>query len=143
MATTNYHIDGSIEAVFSIIVDPATYPQWLVGAQEIRWVDPDWPMVGSTFRHRVGLIGPLMISDSTRVLDCEAPHTLVLDVRARPIGRGRVTFRLEQLRPRVTNVTIIEVPAGRLRYLSVVLGPMINMRNRRSLQHLAGYLTRT
>ena len=39
---------------FNVLVDPTTYPSWLVGAEEIRAVSDDWPAVGSRFNHVVG-----------------------------------------------------------------------------------------
>ena len=42
------------EAVFAVLSDPETYPEWLAGAQHIRQVDGDFPAPGSQFDHEVG-----------------------------------------------------------------------------------------
>ena len=65
MAFTSRQIDASPAAVFAVLVNPETYPKWLVGADRIRGVDPDWPAIGSKFHHVVGF-GPFKIADSTR-----------------------------------------------------------------------------
>ncbi|MCB1026769.1 MAG: SRPBCC family protein, partial [Microthrixaceae bacterium] len=60
-----------IEEVFDTISDPGTYPRWLVGCRTIRSIDDHWPSEGSRFHHRVGLIGPLTVPDSSEVLEVE------------------------------------------------------------------------
>src|SRR6188472_2881403 len=93
VSVTRYAV-APIERVFEVISDPRTYPDWLVGAREIRSVDEDWPQPGSRFHHRVGLVGPLTIPDSTSSVEVEPPTRLVLEVRARPLVKGRVEFTL-------------------------------------------------
>lgn len=132
--------------VFAALADPETYPHWLVGARDIRNVEENWPEPGSRFHHRVGLVGPLKVADSTEVLAIDAPRTLSLEVRARPFGRGRATFHLREAvadggEP-ATSLEIDEVPLGPLAVLSPVLAPLTAARNRRSLDHLADYLNR-
>ena len=39
-------------AVFAVLSDPETYPEWLAGAQRIRRVDDDFPDAGSQVRPR-------------------------------------------------------------------------------------------
>src|SRR5215204_4192576 len=118
--------------VFDALVTPETYPDWLVGCREIRAVDADWPEVGSRFHHRVGLVGPLSVDDSTEVLAIDSPHQLVLEVRFRPLGRGKVTFTLEPGGLQDTVVTFEEVPLGTLAPAKPVLDPITNHRTRPS-----------
>lgn len=129
---------------FEALIRPQTYPEWLVGAREIRAVDADWPQVGSLFHHRVGLVGPLTVADSTKVLAIDAPHRLVLEVRARPFGRGRVEFTLEDVPPPAggscTRISIDEVPIGMLASAAPALDPLIIGRNTVSLNALVAYL---
>ena len=73
MATVTRYAAAPIERVFAVVSDPTTYPDWLVGAREIRSVDDDWPQPGSLFHHRVGLVGPLTVADSPEVLEVDAP----------------------------------------------------------------------
>ena len=67
MAYNCVEIDAPPAAVFAVLVDPRTYPRWLIGAHEIRSIDADWPQPGSHFHHRVG-VGPFTIPDSSKVL---------------------------------------------------------------------------
>jgi uncharacterized protein YndB with AHSA1/START domain len=136
MAALSRTIPSPIEAVFGILVDPHTYPEWLVGAKEIRAVDPGWPAVGTQFHHRVGLFGPLTVADGTRSLAVEPPHRLVLEARFRPLGRAQVTFELEDA-GYVTRVRMEEHPIGPLGAVGALLEPLIAARNKHSLDALA------
>ena len=129
-----------IDEVFAVLVDPWTYPDWLVGAKEMRSVDATWPVPGASFHHRVGLGGPLSIADSSTCLEVVTPNRLVLEVRARPAGRGKVTFRLTSPTPATTEVAFAEEPLGAARLLTPVAAPLAVLRNHRSLQHLERYL---
>lgn len=137
-----------IERVFSTLTEPETYPDWLIGARDIRSVDAEWPRPGSRFHHRVGLIGPLKVADSTEVLEIEAPTLLALEVRARPFGRGKATFTLEPADDPSgagdphTAVELDEVPLGALSALTPLLDPLARARNSRSLHLLADFLGR-
>ncbi|MCU1396660.1 MAG: uncharacterized protein JWM34_5088 [Ilumatobacteraceae bacterium] len=51
------------EALFAILVNPTTYPDWLVGTKTIREVSRGWPRPGSDFTHAVGF-GPIAIPDT-------------------------------------------------------------------------------
>ena len=62
------------DEAWEVVSDPTTYPDWLVGAVEIVAVDDAWPEPGSSFRHRVGIAGPLTTSDTTTVELVEAPR---------------------------------------------------------------------
>lgn len=108
----------TIEQVYDALSDPETYPTWLVGCREIRSVDDDWPAEGAHFHHRVGLVGPLTVNDSTKALIAARPSHLALEVRFRPIGRGRVDFWLtDDPDPQGlvrTRIDMDEVPIGLL-----------------------------
>jgi uncharacterized protein YndB with AHSA1/START domain len=101
-------VDATPERVFAELADPWSYTGWVVGASHIRDADESWPSVGARLHHRVGP-WPLSIADSTRVLESEPPRRLVLQVRAWPLGEGRVelTIRAEGAGSRVT---MAEVP---------------------------------
>jgi len=62
VAFTGREMRASATRAFSVLVDPETYPHWLVGAAEIRDVDDAWPAASSTFEHVVGF-GPFRIAD--------------------------------------------------------------------------------
>lgn len=140
MSTVRHTFRHPLDRVFAAIADPRTYPHWLVGAKEMRSIDPTWPAPGSSFHHRVGLLGPLTIADRSSSCEIHAPELLVLEVRARPVGRARVTFRLSTVDGGGTEVVFSEEPIGPARVLAPVAGPLAVVRNRRSLEHLERYL---
>jgi uncharacterized protein YndB with AHSA1/START domain len=86
-------IEASPDAVFAVLTDPATYPDWLVGAQHIRSVDDDWPAVGSKFHHAIG-VGPAAVPGSTSVRRCSPDEELVLAAGMGPLGEAAVRFVL-------------------------------------------------
>jgi hypothetical protein len=104
--------DAATADVFAVLLDPASYPDWLIGARSVRDVDASWPEPGSRFHHRVG-IGALTISDYTEVLAVEPESMLQLRVRARPLIAGVVTFRVIGDRERCVLV-MEEEPARRV-----------------------------
>jgi uncharacterized protein YndB with AHSA1/START domain len=140
MAVNAVHVDAPVESVFDTLTDPHTYPEWLAGAKHIRAVDDEWPAVGSRFHHQVG-IGPLRIDDDTEVREIARPNRLVLEVRARPIGRGKTTFSLRQDGAGCT-LTVEEHPITTpLRVLTdPVLDAAIHMRNEGSLKRLKRFV---
>jgi uncharacterized protein YndB with AHSA1/START domain len=147
MVETELAIAAPVEDVFTVLTDPDTYPEWLVGAQRIRRVDDDWPAVGSAFHHVVG-VGPVRLTDSTSVVEVEPPGRLVLLARARPTGKAQVEFRLERRAPDVTRVLLREGPvAGPARLLwsfgaRPLLARGLRARNERSLAQLRDLVER-
>jgi uncharacterized protein YndB with AHSA1/START domain len=142
MAIVRQTIHRPIDEVFAALVDPETYPHWLVGARDIRDVDDDWPAPGTVFHHRVGLVGPLKVADLTKVIDIEDRRRLSLEVRARPLGRGQATFTLDTTGANgsETVVELDEIPIGLLAPTRPLLDPLTTARNRRSLTQLDDYL---
>ncbi|MCU1401334.1 MAG: Polyketide cyclase/dehydrase [Acidimicrobiales bacterium] len=144
MTVTEQKFEIKPAALFAILVDPTTYPKWLVGTKKIREVSPDWPAVDSWFKHAVG-VGPIAIPDRTSVRAVEAPIMLELFVRARPAIEAVVRFDI------IPNgggclLRMTETPAGLHKLISPVLQPIIRARNERSLQRLreqADQLSRT
>lgn len=136
MSYTSRVIEAPLHEVWDVIVDPETYPNWLVGAQAIRSVDDEWPAPGSRFHHRVG-IGPLTIPDSTAVEAVEPLRRLRLAVRARPLVSATATFTLVSDGTR-TVVSLEEEPKPRLigNLVRAVLDPSTHLRNHRSLCRL-------
>ena len=143
-----FSVTTSIEApaarVFDVISDPRTYPDWLLGAQKIRKVDPSWPKPGAAFHHTVGA-GPIRISDHTTVLALDAPRSLELRAHVGPMGSARVIFTLREEHG-ITEVDLEERPDGGLmRVLWSTLGRAalalgIWGRNGASLQQLTSYI---
>lgn len=107
-AVSEVGIDADIQIVFGTLVDPETYPEWLVGAQVIRSVDDHWPEVGAAFHHSIG-VRPLLIHDRTAVVEIDPPHLLILAARAGPLGLAGVRFELSE-RGNATRVQLVEQP---------------------------------
>jgi uncharacterized protein YndB with AHSA1/START domain len=140
MAFASREFELTAQTVFAVIVDPTTYPDWLVGAADMRGVDDDWPRRGSRFHHRVGF-GPVTLSDSTELLDVESDRLLRLGVRARPLISAIATFTLVGDEARCV-VSLEEEPAPRTigNLVRPILDPLTHFRNHQSLKQLDRYL---
>jgi hypothetical protein len=136
MAYVCREFDVSRTRMWGVVIDPETYPRWLLGAEAIREVDDSWPAVGSRFHHRVGL-GPLTLADNSEVLAIDEGAMLRLQVRARPFIAAVVTFHIVG-GDGTCVVTMEEEPARRIigNVVRPVLDPMIHVRNHRSLRRL-------
>ena len=100
MAFTSREIHASAADAFAVLIDPETYPLWLIGTKRIREVDDGWPRPGSRFHHVVG-VGPFQLRDESVALDVDHGIMLRLKVKARPFVSAVATFRhlvLRQLR---------------------------------------------
>lgn len=136
MARNEIDIAASPSAVYDVLLDPTCYPGWVVGAKDIRDVDDEWPEVGARFHHCVG-VGPLTVKDSTKILDRVDARRVVLEVRARPAGRGKVVLDLESTDAGthvVMEETVISGPASFLP--AVLVEPAMRTRNAESLRRL-------
>lgn len=119
-------IEASPDEVFAVLLDPTTYPDWLVGAQHIRAVDDDWPALGSKFHHAIG-IGPAAVPGSTSVLSSSPPEELILAAGMGPFGEAAVRFSLEPA-PDGTLVRFEELPVrGVARFVWRVARPMVSV----------------
>jgi uncharacterized protein YndB with AHSA1/START domain len=123
------------DEVYTVLADPETYPDWLVGAERIRAVDPAFPRPGSTFEHSVGPTPATTIDDRTESLDAEPNRHLSLLVHAGPF-HGKVDFHVEPAAPGGTTITFTEQPTGPLAVITPFLRPTLYARNRRSLRQL-------
>ncbi len=138
MAYTSREIEAGARQAFAVLIDPESYPRWLVGARAVRGVDPAWPKPGSKFHHVVGF-GPLRIADSSEVLDIdESAMVLKLEVRARPLIAAVATFRVVGDDSRCV-ITLQEEPSLRTigNLVRPVMDPATHVRNHRSLRRLA------
>ena len=139
VAFTSREMHASAADAFAVLIDPETYPRWLIGAKEIRDVDDNWPEPGSRFHHVVG-VGPLQIPDHTEVLAIEPGRLLTLKVKARPFVSAEARFTIvgDAEGDRCV-VSLQEEPtvrwAGNL--VRPVMDPSIHVRNHRSLLRLA------
>ena len=112
--TAEARIPAPPSAVYDVLADPETYPDWLVGADHMRAVDPDFPNPGSRFQHSVGPGGALTVDDETESLEADAGHHLALLVHAGPF-HARVDFDLRRDPDGGTTVSFSERPVGALR----------------------------
>ena len=108
MSKNRHTIDATPDEVFAVLADARTYVHWVVGCDDIRAVEGDWPAVGSRFFHTVG-VGPIKTKDNTKVVEVDAPRRLVLEARARPAGIAAVIFELRPVEGG-TEVEIEEYP---------------------------------
>jgi hypothetical protein len=84
----------SPEQVFAVLHDGWIYPVWVVGASRMRDVDDGWPAPGTKLHHSFG-VWPLVIDDSTEVLEFQPGRRLVLEARGWPVGKARVDITVE------------------------------------------------
>jgi uncharacterized protein YndB with AHSA1/START domain len=137
MSTRSRPIAATPDQVWSVLADGWLDPLFVVGASRLREVDDDWPAVGSRLHHSVGT-WPLLIDDTTEVLEVEPGRRLVLQARGWPAGEATVELTLQETGGS-TLVTIREdATAG-----PGVLVPkplrdvQLNLRNAETLQRLA------
>jgi uncharacterized protein YndB with AHSA1/START domain len=137
---TSRQLKASPAQAFAVLIDPTTYPRWLVGATAIRDVEKSWPSRGSKFDHVVGW-GPMRIADSTEVVDIEPGALLRLKVRARPWISAIATFRTIGS-DQTCVVSLEEEPAVKTigTLVRPVMDPVTHLRNHRSLRLLAGVI---
>ena len=93
MASNERRIGTTPERVWDVLADGWLYPLWVVGATRMREVDDTWPAVGSRLHHSVGS-WPLLVDDTTSVLECTPQSVLRLRARAWPAGEAQVTIQL-------------------------------------------------
>jgi uncharacterized protein YndB with AHSA1/START domain len=137
MATNEKLIDAPTEDVFTVLADPESYAHWVVGSNEIRKYDDDWPKTGSTFHHTQGK-WPLTVKDTSSVLEVEPNRRLVLEVRTRPYVIAKVDLELTPENGG-TRVRMTEHPTGGIlrRLHNPVLDLLTKARNARGLDRLA------
>lgn len=89
MSTTSRTVAASPEQVWSVLSDGWLYPLFVVGAARMREVDDTWPAVGARLHHSVGT-WPVLIDDTTEVLEVEEAKRILLLARAWPAGQAHV-----------------------------------------------------
>lgn len=96
MLTIERVIPAPTDAVWRVLADGWAYGNWVVGAARIRDVDDAWPGVGAEIHHSAG-VWPLLINDSTSVLECSEGSRLLLKARGWPAGEAHVEVVLTAL----------------------------------------------
>ena len=137
MARNEHVIHAPPETVFGVLSDPRSYAYWVVGSEEVRAADVNWPAPGSRFQHTIK-IGPVRLKDHSEVEEMRPGRFLQMRVKGRPLGTARVTLELEPA-DGGTRVTMIEDPADTASAL--MSNPLTHLlmrgRNLRSLERLA------
>lgn len=111
MSTNTCQIRASVDSVWDVLADGWLYPLWVVGASRMREVDDGWPAVGRRLHHSAGS-WPLLVDDTTSVLECRPPSLLVLQARGWPLGEATVRIELEPAGASATDVTLKESPTA-------------------------------
>jgi hypothetical protein len=129
--------DAPPEAIWRIIGDAWTYPDWVVGAAESRHVDPEYPSPGATLHHTQG-VPRIGLRDTSSVVVAEPPKLLELEVRVRPFAVNGVRFVLDPDGNGRTHVTMLEWPKYGIaaRLLGPLMGPALKLRNAETLRRL-------
>jgi uncharacterized protein YndB with AHSA1/START domain len=94
VSTTSRPVAATPEQVWEVLADGWLYPLFVVGAARMRAVDDTWPAVGSRLHHSVGT-WPLLIDDTTEVLEVEEGKRLLLLARGWPAGQAHVDISLQ------------------------------------------------
>ena len=125
------------EQIWDVLSDGWVYPTWVVGATRMRDVEKAWPAVGSSLHHSAG-VWPLIVSDSTEVLEAEPGHRLRLRARGWPIGEAEVAITLEAQGPDTLVHIDEDAVAGPGRMVpEPIRAVAIKIRNTETLRRLA------
>jgi uncharacterized protein YndB with AHSA1/START domain len=137
VSTNERLIHATPQQVWDVLADGWLYPLWVVGASRMRAVDDEWPAVGAQLHHSVGA-WPLLLDDTTEVLDSRPLALLQLRARAWPTGEAQVTLRLRPLGAE-TEVVIEEkaVSGPGVLVPAIVEDPLLKWRNTETLRRLA------
>lgn len=137
MSTTSRTIAATPEQVWSVLADGWLYPLFVVGAARMRDVDETWPAVGARLHHSVGA-WPLMIDDTTEVLEVEEDTRILMLARGWPAGQAHVEITLRPEGPS-TVVTMVEQATGGPGALipRPIQDVQLHARNLEALQRLA------
>jgi len=137
MSTNKRLVHATPDQVWSVLADGWLYPLWVVGASRMREVDEEWPEPGARLHHSVGT-WPLLIDDTTEVVESKPGATLTLRARAWPSGEAGVTLHL---RPNGTGTEVVieeDAESGPATLLPKVLrDPPLRWRNVETLRRLA------
>jgi hypothetical protein len=130
-------LNSSPEHVFAVLRDGWTYPVWVVGASRMRSVDEGWPAPGTKLHHSFG-VWPLLLNDTTEVLELDPGHRLVLEAGGWPIGNARVEITVEAAADGSLVSMAEDVSDGPARLVpQPVRVAGIDVRNRETLRRLA------
>jgi uncharacterized protein YndB with AHSA1/START domain len=137
MSTNTRLVHATPDQVWSVLADGWLYPLWVVGASRMREVDEEWPEPGARLHHSVGT-WPLLIDDTTEVIESAPGTKLTLRARAWPSGEAAVTLHL---RPNGSGTEVVieeDAETGPATLVPRVLrDPALTWRNVETLRRLA------
>lgn len=137
MSVNSRVVKATPDQVWHVLSDGWLYPLWVVGASRMREVDDHWPAVGARLHHSVGA-WPLLLDDTTEVMEVVPGSRLTLRARAWPAGAAEVVLRLEALGVETEIVIEENVVSGPGALLpGVVEDPLLGWRNVETLRRLA------
>jgi hypothetical protein len=138
MAIVDRETEASAADVWAVLADGWRYPVWVVGAARMRAVEAAWPAVGSRLHHSVGT-WPVLLSDTTVVLESEPARRLKIQARGWPLGEATVELVLQDLPGGGCSITMAEHPAagpGKM-LANPLTDRLLAARNRETLRRLA------
>lgn len=137
MQSTTRRILAPPEDVFAVLSDGWLYATWVVGASRIRDVDVTWPDPGSSIHHSVG-VWPLILDDTTGVVECVPDRRLVLRARSWPAGEAHVDIELTPTADGCSVTITEDAVSGPAKAIpGPVRDVLLGARNGESLQRLA------
>jgi uncharacterized protein YndB with AHSA1/START domain len=138
MAVLNVLIDREPAQVWDVLSDGSSYAQWVMGTQNIRDVDANWPELGAKIHYTIGL-GRWTMDDVTTVRLVEPGKRLELEAHAGRFGTARVAITLVPWGHHQTVVILDEHPLSGpgARWHSIVVEGLLRLRNERMLRTLA------
>ena len=133
---TSILVHAPPERVFAVLADAGRYAGWVVGADDVRDADDEWPAPGAELHHSQG-VRPLVLKDETRVVESEPPRRLVLHAEIEPLGTLLIELALED-EAGDTRLTMTETPhSGAVRLARNPLGDrLLAWRNGAALRRL-------
>jgi hypothetical protein len=136
--SVNYRfIEATPDEVFAVLANGWLYPSWVVGASRMRDVDDAWPVEGARLFHSFG-VWPLLINDSTSILEWDPPSHMKIKARGWPIGEAHVTLDVKPRRDGCVVRIGEDAVRGPGRYIPEPLRRlMLHARNTETLQRLA------
>jgi uncharacterized protein YndB with AHSA1/START domain len=141
MVPVERHVAASPESIWAVLADGWLYPLWVVGASSIRGVDDSWPAAGARIHHSVGA-WPLLVHDTTTVLESEPARRITLRAGLWPAGEADVRLTLEPDGDGTRLVMEEQVASGPMSLLpKPVYGPLLKARNVESTRRLANLAT--
>lgn len=122
-----------------MLSDGWLFAVWVVGASRIRDLDQSWPQAGATIHHSIGA-WPLLINDTTTVIDVQQQRSLHLRARGWPAGEADVLIEIEPTSSGcVVTITEDAVKGPGVLVPQIILDALLNWRNVETLRRL-GYL---